>query len=408
MSPLEKLLEERVALMAKLFIEDLDVRGKKVLMRVDFNVPLDEKGKVSNDARIKAALPSINYVLDNGGALILMSHLGRPKGKAVDLLKMDPVAGRLSELLGRRVKKLDDCVGPEAAKAAGEMKPGDIILLENLRFHKEETSDDEKFAEELAALADLYVNDAFGTVHRAHASVSAVAKKFDAACGYLLRKEIEYFEKLLKNPERPFVSVLGGAKVSDKIPVIENLIKITDRILIGGGMAYTFLKAQEHEIGKSKLEEEMLDTAACLIKKAEAAGVSLLLPVDHVVAEKFDGAAEKRTVKEIPAGWLALDIGPETVKLFCDNLRDAKTVFWNGPVGVFEMKPFAEGTFAIARLLAELDAATVIGGGDTVSAVDEAGVSAKMSHISTGGGAALEFMEGKELPGVAALKDRAG
>jgi len=392
--------------MGKLFIEDLDVRGKKVLMRVDFNVPLDKSNNVANDARIRAALPSIKYVLDKGGALILMSHLGRPKGKPEDSLRMDPVARRLSELLGKDVKKLDDCIGADVKKAVEKMKPGDVILLENLRFHKEEQKGDEGFAAEIAGLGDLYVNDAFGTAHRADASVYAVARKFDAACGYLLKKEIDYFEKLLKNPERPFVAILGGAKVSDKIPVIENLIKITDRILIGGGMGYTFLKAKGEEVGSSKLEAGMVDTAKDLLKKAQSAGVEMVLPVDHVVADRFEETASRKTVRDIPAGWMALDIGPETIKLFTGKLSDSKTVFWNGPMGVFEMRPFANGTNAIASVLAGLDGTTVIGGGDSVSAVEKAGVADKMSHISTGGGASLEFMEGKELPGVAAIKDK--
>ena len=392
--------------MAKLFIEDLDVSGKNVLMRVDFNVPLDKNNNITNDARIRAALPSIKYVLDKGGALILMSHLGRPKGQPEDSLKMDPVAKRLSELLGKDVLKLDDCIGPDVKGAVERMKPGGVILLENLRFHKEEQKGDEGFAGEIAALGELYVDDAFGTAHRADASVYAVAKKFDGACGYLLKKEIDYFKKLLKGPERPFVAILGGAKVSDKIPVIENLIKITDRILIGGGMAYTFLKAKGEEVGSSKLEAGMVDTAKDLLKKAQSAGVEIVLPVDHVVADKFEETASKKTVKDIPAGWMALDIGPETMRLFTGKLSDAKTAFWNGPMGVFEMKPFADGTNAIAKVLAGLDATTVIGGGDSVSAVEKAGVADKMSHISTGGGASLEFMEGKELPGVAAIKDK--
>jgi len=392
--------------MDKLSIRDLDVKGKKVLMRVDFNVPL-AGDTITDDTRIVAALDSIRYVLDNGGALVLMSHLGRPKGKVKEELRLTPVAKRLEQLLGKPVRKTDDCIGPDVQAAAAELAPGDVLLLENLRFHPEEEAGDRDFARQLAALGDLYVDDAFGTCHRAHASTAIITQFVDqAAAGFLLEKEIEYLGKAVADPDKPYVAILGGAKVSDKIPVIENLITKVDAIIIGGAMAYTFLKTQGEAVGKSRLEEEMLDTAASLVKKAQDAGVDVLLPVDHVVADNFAEDAATQTVDEIPDGWMALDIGPKTIDLFTGKLKEAKTIVWNGPMGVFEMAPFAAGTRAIAEALAGSDATTIIGGGDSAAAVNQFGLADKMSHISTGGGASLEFLEGKELPGIAALSDK--
>ena len=392
--------------MNKLSLRDLDVKGRKVLMRVDFNVPLAE-GKVADDTRIAAVLDSIRYILDKGGCVILMSHLGRPDGKAVDKYRMDPVAKRLQELLGKPVTKTADCVGPEVEAAAAALKPGEVLLLENLRFHAEEEAGDEGFAKKLARLGDVYVDDAFGTSHRPHASVSVVTKFMKkAAAGFLLEREIEYLGKAISNPERPYFAILGGAKVSDKILVIENLLKKVNAIIIGGGMAYTFLKAKGETVGTSKLEPERIDTARQLLEKAKAARVEVLLPVDHVVADKFEAGAKTRVVDRIEDGWMALDIGPKTVKLFTDKLKQARMVVWNGPMGVFEMAPFAKGTEAVAKALAASGATTIIGGGDTAAAMNKFGLADKMSHISTGGGASLEFLEGKELPGIAALSSK--
>ena len=392
--------------MNKLSIKDLDVKGKKVLMRVDFNVPLD-KGKVTDDTRITAALPSIKYVLEKGGSLILMSHLGRPKKGPQDDLRLDPVAKRLQELLGKPVKKLNDCIGPEVETACAQMKPGDVILLDNLRFYAEEEKGDDGFAKKLAELGDVFVMDAFGTAHRAHAS-TAIINKFvkKSAAGFLMEKEIEYLGRAVANPDKPYVAILGGAKVSDKILVIENLLSKVNALVIGGGMAYTFLKAKGEPIGNSKLEGDRVDTAKQILEKAKAAKVDVLLPVDHVVADKFDAAANTKVVDRIPDGWMALDVGPKTVDLFVRKLKEARTVVWNGPLGVFEMAPFAKGTEAIAKALAAGNATTIIGGGDTAAAVNQFGLGDKMSHISTGGGASLEFLEGKELPGVAALSNK--
>jgi phosphoglycerate kinase len=392
--------------MNKLSIGDLDLNGKRVLMRVDFNVPL-ANGRVADDTRIAAALDSIRYVLDNGGSVVLMSHLGRPKGKVDVELRLDPVAGRLEELLECPVMKLNDCTGPGVEPAAEALQPGGVLLLENLRFHPEEEEGDEGFAKKLASLGDLYVDDAFGTCHRAHASVAVVPRLMDkAAAGFLLQKEIEYLGKAIADPEKPYAAILGGAKVSDKILVIENLLKKVDAVIIGGGMAYTFLKAQGKPIGTSKLEADRVDVAKDLLAKAQAAGVDILLPIDHVVAEKLEPDAASRVVDDIPNGWIALDIGPRTIELFSDKLKDTRTVIWNGPMGVFEMPAFAKGTEAIAKVLANSDATTIIGGGDTAAAVNQLGLADKMSHISTGGGASLEFLEGKELPGIAALSDK--
>ncbi|MCD6518776.1 MAG: phosphoglycerate kinase [Anaerolineae bacterium] len=391
--------------MNKKTIRDISWSGKRALVRCDFNVPLDENRNITDDRRIRAALPTIKYLLEHGAAVILCSHLGRPKGKVVEELRLDPVAARLEELLGVPVKKLDDCIGPEVEKAVKEMKPGDVILLENLRFHPEERKNDPEFAKKLASLADVYVNDAFGTAHRAHASTAGVAAYLPAVAGFLLEKEIAFLGGALENPKRPFVAILGGAKISDKIGVIENLLSKADTLLIGGGMANTFLKAKGYEMGDSLVEESSLSLAEELMKKA---GDKLVLPVDVVVADAFSAEANKKVVPAdgVEPGWRVLDIGPKTVELFASKIKGAGTVVWNGPMGVFELDPFAEGTFAIARVLAESGATTIIGGGDSAAAVEKAGLADKMTHISTGGGASLEFLEGKELPGIAALNDK--
>ena len=390
--------------MNKKTIRDIDVHGKRVLVRVDFNVPL-KNGAVTDDTRIRAALPTLNYLLEHGAALILCSHLGRPKNKVVPELKMDPVAARLAELLGRPVKKLDDCIGPEVETAAKAAQPGDVIMLENTRFHAEEEANDLGFARQLAGLAGVYVNDAFGTAHRAHASTEGVARYLPAVAGFLMEKELEFLGRATENPVHPYVAILGGAKISDKIGVIENLLVKCDRLLIGGGMANTFFKGMGFEVGDSLVEEEAVATARSLL---EGAGGRLILPVDVVIADAFDNAAHTRVVapNDVPAGWRILDVGPKTIATFESALGGAKTVVWNGPLGVFEMPNFARGTFAMAELLAQLDAVTIIGGGDSAAAVQQAGLAGKMSHVSTGGGASLEFLEGMVLPGVAALADK--
>jgi len=390
--------------MNKKTIRDIDVHGKRVLVRVDFNVPLKD-GVVTDDTRIRAALPTLDYLLEHGAALILCSHLGRPKKKVVPELRMDPVAKRLEELLGRPVKKLDDCFGPEVEQAAQSMKPGDVIMLENTRFHAEEEANDLGFAKQLAALAEIYVNDAFGTAHRAHASTEGVTHYLPSVAGFLMEKELEFLGRVTENPEHPYVAILGGAKISDKIGVIENLLKKCDRLLIGGGMANTFFKGMGFEVGDSLVEEEAVATAKALLDNAAG---RLILPVDVVIADAFDNNANTRVVapNEVLSGWRILDIGPKTVSTFESALSGAKTVVWNGPLGVFEMPNFAKGTLAVARVLAGLDAVTVIGGGDSAAAVEQAGLADKMTHVSTGGGASLEFLEGKVLPGVAALADK--
>ncbi len=395
--------------MNKKTIRDIDVAGKRVLVRVDFNVPLDENRKITDDRRIKAALPTINYLLEKGGRVILVSHLGRPRGQVVDKLRLDPVAERLSELLGRSVLKLDDSIGPDVEGAVAGMKDGDLILLENIRFYSEEEKNASDFSCKLAALADIYVNDAFGTAHRAHASTEGVAHYIKpAVAGFLMEKELDYLGRSLENPERPFVAVLGGAKVSDKIPVIENLLNKVDTLLIGGGMAYTFLYSLGHQVGRSLLEADKVEMAAELLRKAKEKKVVLLLPVDVVITSELTEDAETHVVDidKIPEDMMAADIGQETVRMFGDMIRTARTVIWNGPMGVFEMKPFAEGTRKIAEAMAECKGTTIIGGGDSAAAVEQMGYAEQMSHISTGGGASLEFLEGKELPGVAVLDDK--
>jgi phosphoglycerate kinase len=391
--------------MDKKTVRDVDVKGKRVVVRVDFNVPLKD-GAVADDRRIRAALPTIQYLLDQGAAVALMSHLGRPKGEPKPEFRMDPVADRLSQLLGTRVTKLDDCVGPKVESAVEAMKPGDVILLENTRFNPGETKNDPALADGLATLGEVYVNDAFGTAHRAHASTAGVAQHLPAVAGFLMEKELNYLGRALADPKRPFLAILGGAKISDKIGVIQNLLAQVDSLLIGGGMANTFFKAQGLSVGDSLVEDEALDAARELL---DSAGDRLVLPVDCVVADRFDADADAKVVPvdQVSDGWRILDIGPASVAHFSNRLAAAKTVVWNGPMGVFEFPRFAEGTFAVARALAGLkDATTIIGGGDSAAAVEQSGLADKMSHISTGGGASLEFLEGKELPGVAALMDK--
>jgi len=392
--------------MDKLTVKDLDLNGKKVIMRVDFNVPLDDQLNITDARRIQAALPTIQHILDQSPKkLILMSHLGRPKGEVVDSMRLTPVAKKLQELLGEDVLLLDDCVGGEVVKAIDGSSQR-VVLLENLRFHKEETKNDPEFAKKLASLADVYVNDAFGTAHRAHASTEGITHYLTSAAGFLLEKEINFLGKVVNNPEKPFVVILGGAKVSDKILLIESLIAKADAIIIGGGMAYTFLKAQGKGIGNSICEIDKLDLAKNLLKKAEAAGVKIALTTDFVIVESFDNPQGRKTVKEIPDGWEGVDIGPETCKNYKEILSTAKTVVWNGPMGVFEIDAFAQGTKEIAEYLATLkDVTTIIGGGDSAAAVSKFGLDDTMTHISTGGGASLELLEGKALPGIVALTD---
>ena len=389
-------------------IEDIDVSGKKVLVRCDFNVPLDENKNITDETRINAALPTIKYLLEHGAAVILCSHLGRPKGEFNMKYSLAPVAKRLSEKLGFEVKLAKDVIGPDAKKLAAEVKPGEAVLLENVRFHAEEEKNDPAFAKELASMADIYVSDAFGTVHRAHASTAGVAQYLPAVAGFLIGKELNFLGKAVTNPERPFVAILGGAKVKDKIGVITNLIEKVDTLLIGGGMAYTFMKATGGEIGNSLCDDERLSLALELLDKAKAKGVKLLLPIDNVCGKEFSNDTEQMICEsgKIPEGWEGLDIGPKTVELFSREIKAARTVVWNGPMGVFEMPNFAKGTLAIATAMAESDATTIIGGGDSAAAVTQMGLAGKMSHISTGGGASLEFLEGKTLPGVAALNDK--
>jgi phosphoglycerate kinase len=391
--------------MNKKTIRDIDFNNTRVLVRVDFNVPLKD-GKVTDDTRIRASLPTIKYLQDGGGKVILCSHLGRPKGGPDPKYSLAPAAARLSELLGIPVPLAPDCVGPQAENVVAEMRPGQVALLENVRFHPEEEKNDPAFAKRMSVLADLYVNDAFGSAHRAHASTEGVAKYLPAVAGFLMEKEIEYLGQAVNNPKRPYVAILGGAKISDKIGVIENLLSKADRVLIGGGMANTFFKAQGIAVGDSLVEDASLDTARALLAKA---GDKIVLPVDAALGDKFEAGAQQKTihVKDgVPAGWRILDIGPQTVEAFGKALRGAALVVWNGPMGVFEFPAFATGTNAVAKLVAESGATTVIGGGESVAAVEQAGLAGKMSHISTGGGASLEMLEGKILPGLAALQDK--
>jgi len=398
--------------LAKLSVKDVDLAGKKVLMRVDFNVAINkETGEITDDTRIRAAIPTIKYILDQGASLILMSHLGRPKGKVVPQLKMDKVAKRLSEILGKEVKKLDACVGNEVKKAVDELEPGEITLLENTRFYKEETENDEEFAKKLASLADIYVNDAFGTAHRAHASTVGVARFLPAVAGLLMAKELEVLGGILKSPSPPFLAILGGAKVSDKIGVLKNLLDKCEEILIGGGMAYTFLQAQGISTGKSLVEEDKIGEAKGILEEAKKKDCKIFLPLDHVVATEPKSGVEVKTVgqKEIPSDCMALDIGPETIKCFNSSIEKAKTIFWNGPMGYFEVDEFDTGTKEIAKKLAEVaeeGATVVVGGGDSVAALQKYNLTDKMTHVSTGGGASLEFLEGRELPGVAVLRNK--
>jgi phosphoglycerate kinase len=405
--------------MAKLTLKDADLKGKKVLMRVDFNVPVSDDGTVGDDTRIRAALPSIKHVLDQGGKLVLMSHLGRPKGEVKPEFTLKPAADRLGELLGKEVRLAPDCVGDEVKQQVGAMNEGDVLVLENVRFHAEEEllnkydkQDDatkakiDRFVKDLAGLGEVYVNDAFGTAHRRHASTAGVAEYFDKAyAGFLMEKEVAYFGDTLADPARPFVAILGGAKVSDKIEVITNLLDKVNTIIIGGAMAYTFLKSQGQEVGTSLVEEDKLDLAQEILAKADTKGVSFMLPVDHVVAGAFEKEQPDATVETIPENMMGLDIGPKTVAAYRDAIKQAKTVVWNGPMGVFEKEAFAKGTFAIAEAVAETDCTSIIGGGDSVSAVNKSGLADKMTHISTGGGASLEYLEGKTLPGVDVLTE---
>jgi 3-phosphoglycerate kinase len=391
-------------------VRDIDVAGKKVLVRVDFNVPLDpQTGAMTDDTRIRSSLPTIRYLLDNKAKVILCSHLGRPKNKEPGA-SLAPVAQRLSQLLGREVKMAPDCIGPEVEKMVSTLNDGEILMLENLRFHPEEEKNDPVFAKALAQLAEVFVNDAFGTAHRSHASTVGVTQYLPSVAGFLIEKELENMDKALNSPDRPFTALIGGAKISDKIGVLENILDKVDSLLIAGGMGSTFLKSLKYEVGQSLVEEEKIGLAQKLIDTAAEKGVHLLLPSDVVVANKFAAEAKSRTVsiKDVPQGWYVMDIGPKTIKQFAAKLRKSKTVVWNGPVGVFEFPPFRTGTQAIAEVLASMSATTIVGGGSTAEAVQEMGLVHKMTHVSTGGGASLKFLEGKPLPGVEALLDKKG
>ncbi len=387
-------------------VDQIDIRGKRVFVRVDFNVPLNEKGEITDDTRIVSSLPTIRYIYERGGKVILASHLGRPKGKRDPKFSLAPVAERLSHLLNQKVILAPDCIGEEVRSQINNMKEGDVLLLENLRFHSEEEKNDPSFSKELASLCDVYINDAFGAAHRAHASTEGITRYVqDVGAGFLLMKEVESLERALVNPQRPYLAILGGAKVSDKIGVIKNLISRVDTLLIGGGMAYTFLKARGIGVGKSLVETDQIELSRSLLDEAQGQ-VKLILPSDHIAAEKMDPKAPWKIVTNegIPADWICLDIGPETISAFSEEIALAQTLFWNGPMGVFEMEPFSHGTFAIAQAVAKASAFTIVGGGDSVAAVNQAGVADRIKHISTGGGASLEFIEGKVLPGVEALK----
>jgi phosphoglycerate kinase len=391
-------------------IDQIELKGKRVFIRVDFNVPQDEKGNITDDTRILLSLPTIRFASDAGGKVILASHMGRPKGKRDPKFSLAPVAARLSQLVGKKVALAPNCIGEEVQKQIGEMKEGGILLLENLRFHPEEEKNEAAFSKALASLCDVYVDDAFGAAHRAHASTEGMTRFVKTvAAGFLMMKEIGSLEKALVNPQRPYVAILGGAKVSDKIGVIENLLDKVTTLLIGGGMAYTFLKAQGFEVGKSLVEEDQMGFSLNLLEKSKGK-IKFLLPSDHIAAERMDMQAKREIVKndKIPSGWVCLDIGPETAMTFSEEIKSAKTIVWNGPMGVFEMEPFSQGTFAVAKAIAGSSAFSIVGGGDSVSAVNKAGVADRISHISTGGGASLEFLEGKKLPGIEALRKNSG
>ena len=394
--------------MSKKTIKDIDLKGKKVLVRCDFNVPMDEERNITDNTRIVAALPTIKYLLENNCAIILCSHLGRPKGEFKPEFSLEPVSKELSKLLDKEVIMAKDVIGEDAKQKAENLKPGQIMLLENVRFHREETDNNPEFAKQLASMAEIYVNDAFGAAHRAHASTAGVAEYLPAVSGFLIEKELKFLGKALNNPERPFVAILGGAKVSDKIGVIDSLLEKVDTLIIGGGMAYTFFKAQGYEVGNSLCELDKLDLAREAMEKAKNKGVKLILPVDTKVGKEFKPDTESKTVAwtEIPADCEGFDIGEKTIEIFSEEIRKAKTVVWNGPVGLFEFDQFAIGTNAIAKVLSEIDATTIIGGGDSAAAVKKAGLQDKMTHISTGGGASLEFLEGKKLPGIECLLDK--
>ena len=397
---------------AKQTVENIkDLKGKRVLIRVDFNVPLDDKQNITDDTRIRAAIPTIKFLSEKGAKVILVSHLGRPKAGPEDKLRLAPVAQALSKLMGKTIGYVKDCIGPDVDAAIAKLNNADILLLENVRFYPQEEKNDPEFAKKLAALADIYVNDAFGTAHRAHASTEGVTKYLKGYAGFLMEKEIKFLGKLLEDPARPFVAILGGAKISGKIDVVENLLSKVDTMIVGGGMAYTFFKARGLEVGKSLVEMDKVPLAKEILKKAIDRGVPFMLPIDHIVANKFDANADSQIVTRagIPAEWQGMDIGPDTITKFGHAIKKAKTIFWNGPMGVFEFDKFSEGTLAIAKLVAEATergAVSVIGGGDSVAAIEKAGLADKMTHISTGGGASLEFIEGKVLPGIACLQDK--
>lgn len=394
--------------MNKKSVRDIDVSGKKVLVRCDFNVPLDENRKITDNRRIVAALPTIQYLLEHNAKVILCSHLGRPKGEAKPEFSLDVVAKELSRLLGKEVALAKDVIGESAKELTNKMKEGDVVLLENVRFHREETDNDPEFAKELASMAEIYVNDAFGTAHRAHASTEGVSHYLPAVCGFLIEKEIKFMGGALENPKKPFVAILGGAKVSDKIGVIENLLDKVDTLIIGGGMAYTFFKAQGHSIGNSICEEDKVNLAKELMEKAKQKGVKIVLPVDNHITTDYSNDTEDKIVNsdDIPDGWEGLDIGPKSIKLFEENLKNAKTIIWNGPLGVCEFPKYEVGTKEVAKAIAKTDSISIVGGGDSAAAIEKLGLAKEFSHISTGGGASLEFLEGKTLPGIACLMNK--
>ena len=394
--------------MNKKTIKDIDLKNKKVLVRCDFNVPMDEEKNITDNTRIVAALPTIKYLLENNCAIILCSHLGRPKGEFKPEFSLKPVAKELSKLLNKEIIMANDVIGEDARSKANNLQNGQIMLLENVRFHREETDNDPEFSKQLASMAEIYVNDAFGAAHRAHASTAGVAQYLPSVSGFLIEKELQFLGNALNNPERPFVAIMGGAKVSDKIGVIDSLLEKVDTLIIGGGMAYTFFKAQGYEVGNSICEMDKLDLAKELMEKAKNKGVKLMLPIDTKIGKEFKPDTESKTVSwtEIPEGWEGFDIGEESIKMFAEEIKKAKTVVWNGPLGLFEFDQFAIGTNSIAKVLSEIDATTIIGGGDSAAAVRKAGLEDKMTHISTGGGASLEFLEGKKLPGIECLQDK--